>query len=231
MDNEKISELKEFEKQVEAIFGGCRPEPGQAKEFFDQFRLRMLYYRCAMKEVQTKIEVLDEEFSLRFDRNPISGVYSRLKDGKSIFEKMRRKDLPISLENMEEHIYDIAGIRVICPFLDDVYDLERALLEQDDVMLIQRKDYIKNPKPNGYRSLHLVVAVPIFLSGGKRIMKVEVQIRTIAMDSWASLEHQLRYKKDFCLTQNTERELKHCAALSAELDARMEMLRQNIIGD
>ena len=124
MDNEKISELKEFEKQVEAIFGGCRPEPGQAKEFFDQFRLRMLYYRCAMKEVQTKIEVLDEEFSLRFDRNPISGVYSRLKDGKSIFEKMWRKDLPISLENMEEHICDIAGIRVICPFLDDVYDLE-----------------------------------------------------------------------------------------------------------
>ena len=130
MDNEKISELKEFEKQVEAIFGGCRPEPGQAKEFFDQFRLRMLYYRCAMKEVQTKLEVLDEEFSLRFDRNPISGVYSRLKDGKSIFEKMRRKDLPISLENMEEHICDIAGIRVLCPFLDDVYDLERALLER-----------------------------------------------------------------------------------------------------
>ena len=231
MDNEKISELKEFEKQVEAIFGGCRPEPGQAKEFFDQFRLRLLYYRCAMKEVQTKIEVLDEEFSLRFDRNPISGIYSRLKDGKSIFEKMRRKGLNINLENMEEHIYDIAGIRVICPFLDDVYDLERALLEQDDVTLIQRKDYIKNPKPNGYRSLHLIVAVPIFLSGGKRIMKVEVQIRTIAMDSWASLEHQLRYKKDFCLTENPERELKICAELSAELDARMEMLRQNIIGD
>lgn len=231
MDNKIASEQESFEKQIESIFGGCRPEPGQAKEFFDQFRLRMLYYRCAMKELETKIQVLDEEFSLRFDRNPISGVSNRLKDGKSIFEKMRRKDLPISLENMEEHIDDIAGIRVICPFLDDVYDLERALLEQDDITLLQRKDYIKEPKDNGYRSLHLVVAVPIFLSGGKRLVKVEVQIRTIAMDSWASLEHQLRYKKDFCLTQNTERELKHCATLSAELDARMEMLRQNIIGD
>lgn len=231
MDNKIASEQESFEKQIENIFGGCRPEPGQAKEFFDQFRLRMLYYRCAMKELETKIQVLDEEFSLRFDRNPISGVSSRLKDGKSIFEKMRRKELSVSLENMEEHIDDIAGIRVICPFLDDVYDLERALLEQDDITLLQRKDYIKEPKDNGYRSLHLVVAVPIFLSGGKRLVKVEVQIRTIAMDSWASLEHQLRYKKDFCLTQNTERELKHCAVLSAELDERMEMLRQNIIGD
>ena len=144
---------------------------------------------------------------------------------------MRRKSLEISLENMEEHIYDIAVIRVICPFLDDVYDLERALLEQDDITLVKRKDYIKNPKSNGYRSLHLVVAVPIFLSGGKRLVKVELQIRTIAMDSWSILEHQLRYKKEFCLTQNTERELKRCAELSAELDSRMEMLRQNIIGD
>jgi len=231
MESNTLSERENIQKQIEAIFGGCMPEPGQAKEFFDEFRLRMLYYRSAMREVETKIEVLNEEFSLRFDRNPISGVYSRLKEGRSIFEKMRRKSLPISLENMEEHIDDIAGVRVICPFLDDVYDLERALLEQDDITLVERKDYIKQPKPNGYRSLHLVLCVPIFLSGGKRIVKVEVQIRTIAMDSWASLEHQLRYKKDFCLTRNTERELKICAELSAELDSRMEMLRQNIIGD
>ena len=220
-----------IDTQITSIFGASIPEPGKAKEFFDEFRLRMLYYRCAMREIETKIEVLDEEFSLRFDRNPIAAVHSRLKEPKSIFEKMHRKEFPVSLENMEEHIYDVAGVRVICPFLDDVYDLERALLEQDDITLIQRKDYIKNPKPNGYRSLHLILGVPIFLSGGKRIIKVELQIRTIAMDSWASLEHQLRYKKDFCLTQNTERELKICAELSAELDSRMEMLRQNIIGD
>ena len=231
MESSTIPETGTFEEQIESVFSGGRPEPGRAKIFFDEFRLRMLYYRSAMREVETKIEVLNEEFSLRFDRNPISGVYSRLKEGKSIFDKMRRKELPISLDAMEEYISDIAGVRVICPFLDDVYDLERALLEQDDITLIERKDYIKNPKPNGYRSLHLVLGVPIFLSGGKRMVKVEVQIRTIAMDSWASLEHQLRYTKDFCLTRNTERELKICAELSAELDARMEMLRQNIIGD
>ena len=220
-----------IDNQITSIFGASIPEPGKAKEFFDEFRLRMLYYRCAMREIETKIEVLDEEFSLRFDRNPIAAVHSRLKEPKSIFEKMHRKEFPVSLENMEEHIYDVAGVRVICPFLDDVYDLERALLEQDDITLIQRKDYIKNPKANGYRSLHLILSVPIFLSGGKRGVKVELQIRTKAMDAWASLEHQLRYKKDFCLTQNTERELKHCAELTAELDERMEMLRQNIIGD
>jgi len=175
--------------------------------------------------------VLDEEFSLRYDRNPISSVHSRLKDGLSIQQKLKKKALPMSVEAMEENISDVAGIRVICPFLEDVYDLERALLEQDDVSLITRKDYIKNPKPNGYRSLHLIVAVPIFLSGGKRTVKVEVQIRTIAMDSWASLEHQLRYKKNFDFSPQTEAELKICAELSAQLDTRMELLRQKIIGD
>ena len=231
MESSTIPELENFQKQIGVFLDGQSSEPGSAKAFFDEFRLRMLYYRCAMKEVETKIEVLNEEFSLRFDRNPIFNSYSRLKEGKSIFEKMRRKGYPISLESMEENVYDIAGVRVVCPFLDDVYDLERALLEQDDINLILRKDYIKKPKSNGYRSLHLILAVPIFLSGGKRIIKVELQIRTIAMEAWASLEHQLRYKKNFCLTQNTERELNICAELSAELDARMEMLRENIIGD
>ena len=231
MEKSILHDSEGFEKHIESLLGGCKPEPGKAKEFFDEFRLRMLYYRCAMKEIETKFQVLDEEFSLRFDRNPIANVSSRLKDGKSIFDKMRRKNFPISLESMDENIDDIAGIRVICPFLEDVYDLERALLEQDDISLIRRKDYIKEPKANGYRSLHLVISVPIFLSGGKRITKVEVQIRTIAMDSWASLEHQLRYKKDFCFTPHAERELRLCADLSAELDGRMEMLRRNIIGD
>lgn len=222
---------EDFEKQLENILSGCKPEPGRAKQFFDQFRLSMLYYRCAMREIETKFEVLDEEFSLRYDRNPISSVHSRLKDGLSIQQKLKKKALPMSVEAMEENISDVAGIRVICPFLEDVYDLERALLEQDDVSLITRKDYIKNPKPNGYRSLHLIVAVPIFLSGGKRTVKVEVQIRTIAMDSWASLEHQLRYKKNFDFSPQTEAELKICAELSAQLDTRMELLRQKIIGD
>ena len=228
---DKSLKLTELEKQIEAIFGGCKPDTDFAKSFLADFRQRMLYYRCAIREIETKFAVLNDEFSLRFDRNPISNVQSRLKEGRSIYEKMRRKNLPFDLDSMEQYILDIAGIRVICPFLEDVYDLERALLEQDDISLIQRKDYIKNPKPNGYRSLHLVVAVPIFLSGGKRIMKAEVQIRTIAMDSWASLEHQLRYKKSFEADSHNERELMLCAELSAELDTRMELLRRNIIGD
>jgi putative GTP pyrophosphokinase len=231
MEKNILPDPADIEKLLDSLLSGSKPQSGRAREFFDEFRLRMLYYRCAMKEIETKIEVLDEEFSLRFDRNPIASVSCRLKEAKSIFDKMRRKNFPLSLESMEEKIDDIAGIRVICPFLEDVYDLERALLEQDDISLIERKDYIKEPKSNGYRSLHLVISVPIFLSGGKRIIKVEVQIRTIAMDSWASLEHQLRYKKDYCFTKHAEGELKLCADLSAELDGRMEMLRRSIIGD
>ena len=231
MDNNTSPDNRDFEKELEHIFGGCVPEPGRAKQFFDQFRLSMLYYRCAIREMETKFEVLDEEFSLRHDRNPISSIHSRLKDGASIQQKLRKKGLPMSLVAMEQNVLDVAGIRVICPFLDDVFDLERSLLEQDDVTLVRRKDYIHNPKPNGYRSLHLIVAVPIFLSGGKRMVNVEVQIRTIAMDFWASLEHQLRYKKDFKFSDEAEAELKLCAELSAQLDTRMELLRQKIIGD
>ena len=188
----------------------------------------MTYYRCAMKEVVTKFEVLDEEFSLRHDRDPISSIQSRLKSGSSIYEKLKRRNLPVSIESIENNLADIAGIRVICPFLEDVYYLEKALLAQDDVQLIERKNYIENPKSNGYRSLHLIIAVPIFLSHEKRIMKVEVQIRTIAMDSWASLEHQLRYKKSFELSQDMENELKYCADLTNELDERMDALRRNL---
>lgn len=231
MDINSANEKSKIEKEIENIFGGCKPEPGLAKQFFDKYRVSMLYYRCAIREMETKFEVLNEEFSLRYDRNPISGIHSRLKDGLSIHQKLRKKGLPLSIEAMEENIFDVAGIRIICPFVDDVYDIERALLEQDDVTLISRKDYIAKPKPNGYRSLHLIVAVPIFLSEGKRLVKVEVQIRTIAMDSWASLEHQLRYKKDFAFSPEAEAEIKLCADLSAELDKRMERLRQNIIGD
>ena len=179
-------------------------------------------------EAVTKFEVLDEEFSLRHDRNPISSIQSRLKSGSSIYEKLKRRNLLVSIESIENNLADIAGIRVICPFLEDVYYLEKALLAQDDVQLIERKNYIENPKSNGYRSLHLIIAVPIFLSHGKRIMKVEVQIRTIAMDSWASLEHQLRYKKSFELSQDMENELKYCADLTNELDERTDALRRNV---
>ena len=146
----------------------------------------------------------------------------------SIKEKLERKELPFNLETVEEHIHDVAGVRVVCSFVDDVYLLADALLKQDDITLLEKKDYIANPKPNGYRSLHLIVTVPIFLEHEKRILQVEIQLRTIAMDFWASLEHQLRYKKDFDFTEDMAKELQDCADLSAKLDARMDSLREHV---
>lgn len=185
----------------------------------------MSYYRCAMMEIETKFNVLNEEFSLRHDRNPINGIKTRLKRIPSILEKLDRQGLPQSLEAIEENLNDVAGVRVICSFITDVYTLAEALLKQDDITLISRKDYIQTPKPNGYRSLHLIVSIPIFLAHEKKEMKVEVQLRTIAMDFWASLEHQLRYKKNVEFTSEMEKELSDCARESASLDARMDALR------
>lgn len=187
----------------------------------------MSYYKCAIMEVETKFNVLNEEYSLKYDRNPISGIKTRLKSPRSIREKLRRKGLPLTISSIEENLNDIAGVRVICSFGGDVYDLAEALLKQDDITLIEKKDYIANPKPNGYRSLHIIVAIPIFLAHEKRIMKVEIQLRTIAMDFWASLEHQLRYKKDVEFTPEMAEELYNCAQISAELDRRMDELRKN----
>lgn len=192
------------------------------------FAKLMSYYKCAMMEIETKFNVLNEECSLTFDRNPISSIKSRLKSPFSIQEKLTRKNLPLSFNAIEENINDVAGVRVICSFPNDVYTLAEALLKQDDITLIKRKDYIANPKSSGYRSLHLIVAVPIFLSEGKRMMKVEIQLRTIAMDFWASLEHQLRYKKDLPFTDEMAAELYECARSSAELDQRMDTLRKSM---
>lgn len=184
------------------------------------------YYRCAIMEIETKFNVLNTEYSLEFDRNPISSIKTRLKSPMSIKEKLDRKGLPITTEAVENELNDVAGVRVICSFPEDVYTLANALLRQDDIMLITKKDYIKNPKENGYRSLHLIVAVPIFLSCEKRIMKVEIQLRTIAMDFWASLEHQLRYKKETAFSEDMMKELYECAKVSADLDMRMDTLRK-----
>ena len=198
------------------------------KDNFAPYRELMAYFRCAMMETETKFNVLNEELSLEYDRNPIESIKTRLKSMQSISEKLRRKDLDLSLENIENNIFDIAGVRVICSFPEDIYMLADALLRQDDVRLIERKDYIANPKPNGYRSLHLIIEVPIFLHTEKRMMKVEVQLRTIAMDCWASLEHKIRYKKDFPDIAIVNRELKECADISAQLDARMDAVRKKV---
>ena len=214
-----------FDQQLAAIAedGAYEQLEKKTKAYF----ALMSYYKCAMMEIETKFKVLNEEHSLEYDRNPISTIKTRIKRPQSIREKLDRQGFPKTLSSIEENLNDIAGVRVICTFPDDVYALADAFLKQDDITLIQKKDYISNPKPNGYRSLHLIVSIPIFLANGKREMKVEVQLRTIAMDFWASLEHQLRYKKDSCFTPEMEEELFHCATISANLDMRMDRLRKS----
>lgn len=188
------------------------------------------YYRCAIMEIETKFKVLSEQFSLKYDRNPIETIKSRLKSQDSILKKMGRKGIPVTLENMEREIDDIAGVRVICSFVEDVYMLADCLLQQDDITLLEKKDYIRYPKDSGYRSLHLIVQVPIFLQNEKRQMKVEVQIRTLAMDLWASQEHKLRYKKS--IPENEEEsisnELAECAQILSSVDTRMQALRTKL---
>ncbi len=184
----------------------------------------MTYYRCALMNVESKFKVLNEEFSLSVDRNPIESIKSRLKTPESILDKMIRNNYPLSIETIEDKLNDIAGVRVICSFKSDIYDLARALGRQDDVTVIKTKDYIADPKPNGYRSLHLVIAVPIFLQNEKRMMKVEVQLRTLAMDMWASIEHKIKYKKNVILTPEDANTLRGCSELSDMLDNRMEEL-------
>ena len=206
-------------------FNGSEAFIEQTKIWMQKYKRLMAYYKCAIMEIETKFDVLNEEFSLHYDRNPINSIHTRLKSMESVREKLERKGLPMDLNTIEENLMDIAGVRVICAFPDDVYMLEQALLKQDDVTLIERKDYIANPKENGYRSLHLIVAIPIFLAQEKRMMNVEIQLRTIAMDSWASLEHQLRYKKDVEFTEDMAKDLLYCAQLSAELDAKMDALQ------
>lgn len=190
----------------------------------------MSRYRCALMEVETKFRVLNEQFSLRHERNPIETIKTRIKSPESILEKLQRKDLPITVSSIEENLSDIAGIRVICSFIDDIYMLADCLLQQDDITLIARKDYIENPKENGYRSLHLIVEIPIFLQDEKRNMKVEVQLRTIAMEFWANLEHKLRYKKDLSeeVQLATADALYECADISAMLDKKMQNIRNTV---
>ena len=195
-----------------------------------EFLQEMQLYRAALKEMQTKLEILDTEFEIKYDYNPIHHIESRLKTPSSIVEKLTRKGLPITLESMREHLNDIAGIRVICNYIDDAKRIAEMLIAQDDIMLIRKKDYIQNPKENGYRSLHLVLSIPIFLSGGRQNVRVEVQIRTIAMDLWASLEHHLHYKKAEELPEELMEKLKSCAATLEQIDDEMQQIYHEING-
>ena len=200
------------------------------RAFTARYKELMAYYRCAMMEVETKFRVLSENFSLEDDRNPIEAIKTRLKSPESIRNKLESRGLSLTFENIEKELNDVAGVRVICGFPGDIYRLAEAFLSQDDVTLIERKDYIADPKRNGYRSLHLIVTVPIYLHDEKKLMRVEVQFRTIAMDWWASLEHQIRYKKAVTVTQADAKELRDCAEQAALLDHRMEQLYRSIQG-
>jgi len=188
----------------------------------------MTQYKCAMMEIENRFNLLNEEYNLKFGRAPVNGIKTRLKTLQSVKEKMVRRGYPLSADSIHENINDIAGVRVICSFPEDVYALADALFNQDDITLITKKDYIQIPKPNGYRSLHMIVTVPIHLAREKKQVKVEIQLRTIAMDCWASLEHQLRYKSNAVFTDAMADELYECAQLSADLDNRMDALRKSV---
>lgn len=195
---------------------------------FKNFQEIMMMYNCAVREVKTKFEVLNDELAVNNNRNPIEVIKSRLKKPQSIYQKLMRKGLPVSTESMFENLNDVAGIRVVCTFVDDIYEIARMLARQDDITVVEVKDYIKNPKENGYRSYHMIVEVPVFFSKRKMNMKVEVQLRTIAMDFWASLEHTMKYKKDIQNSEIISDELKHCADLIAETDLKMQAINNKI---
>lgn len=208
-----------------------------SEEFFDfwqknmkPFETMLAYYRCAIMEIETKFKVLNEQFSLQYDRNPIETIKTRLKSTESLIKKIHKRNIPLTVEDIEANITDIAGVRVVCSFPEDIYLLADCLLQQDDITLIKQKDYIENPKHSGYRSLHLIVEVPIFLQNEKRCMKVEVQLRTIAMDFWASVEHKLRYKKHIPESEAEllAAELVECAEISASLDFKMQDIRRRL---
>ncbi len=205
--------------------------PELPKEVFEQivdFRELMMMYHSAIREVTTKLEILNDELSLDSKGNPIQIIRSRVKEPISIINKLKKLEKEITVESIMTYLNDVAGIRVICSFIDDVYDIAEMLKRQDDLIIIETKDYIKNPKPNGYRSYHLIVEVPVFFSKKKQSVRVEIQIRTVAMDFWASLEHQLKYKKDLDECKSIECELKECASIIAQTDEKMMSIRNRM---
>ena len=202
--------------------------PAEFLEQAEQIQGLLLYYSYAIKEVRTKLEILNEELAFKTKRNPIESIESRVKKPASIIEKLRRRNFPVSVESVFENLHDVAGVRVICSFIDDIYDVAEMFLSQDDITLIEKKDYIQNPKSNGYRSLHLIIEVPVFLSDRTLNMKVEVQIRTMAMDFWAALEHQANYKKGIDGIDSLVVELTDCANIINQTDRRMQEIYHKI---
>jgi len=202
-----------------------------AEAFIDQmkqFQELMMKYNCAIREVRTKLEVLNDEMTIRDAHNPIEMIKSRVKKPGSIAQKLHQKGYPVTVESIMQNLSDVAGIRVICSFIDDIYKVADMLSAQDDIKVLEVKDYIRNPKPNGYRSLHLIVEIPVFFSDRKQPMRVEVQIRTIAMDFWASLEHQMKYKKNVEGAETIVKRLTQIAEIINRTDEEMQNIRYEI---
>ncbi|WP_251551876.1 GTP pyrophosphokinase [Neobacillus muris] len=188
----------------------------------------MMAYKFAIDEMSTKINILKDEFNYIHEYNPIEHVNSRLKSPESIFKKIYRKGCDFSLEAIKENVKDIAGIRITCSFISDIYEISKMIASQKDVTVVDYKDYIKNPKPNGYQSLHLILQIPIFMSDREELTYIEVQIRTIAMDFWASLEHKIYYKYNKEVPHHMVDELKEAAIMASQLDKKMERLHHEI---
>lgn len=200
----------------------------QLAEFAKEYEKLMLVYENGIKQIVTKFEILNNEYKAMGDRNPIESIKSRLKSPKSIYVKLRRKGLPVTARTLSENLSDIAGVRVICSYISDIYNLRDMLLCHKDIRLIREKDYIKNPKSNGYRSLHLIVETTLCMSDGEYPVKVEIQLRTIAMDFWASLEHEIRYKSSDDIPEMIQDDLHECAEIIAMTDRRMERIRKQV---
>ena len=226
--------MEGYTQDIEQVFDPANVS--DIEKLIRGFSAKMQLYNAGIKEIRTKLEILDEEFRAKYSYNPIHHIESRLKSPGSIMGKVKDKGLPVTEKSIAENIQDIAGVRVICNYIDDIYRVSELLTGQDDVSLIRVRDYIKEPKPSGYKSLHLIVEIPIFLSTGPVPIPVEIQIRTIAMDFWASLEHKLKYKTDNDVSEELRDRLRVCADKISRLDAEMQDIHtviaaQNSAGD
>lgn len=224
---------KEGDQEVVDVISEGEPDINlpQTSDYLNtesQYRQIIFFYEAGIQQITAKLEILNKEFQYCYDRNPIENIKSRVKSQESIVRKMQKKGLPLTVSCMMSHVYDIAGVRVVCPFITDVYHVARMLMNQTDVEVIRIKDYIESPKDNGYRSLHLLVMVDVFFSDQKKQVPIEIQLRTIAMNFWASAEHQLRYKKDTQFTSDMHKQLKQCADLMARADTKMQLLAEKI---
>jgi putative GTP pyrophosphokinase len=194
----------------------------------NEWKNSLIIYNFALDEINTKLKILNEEFQFIHNHNPIEHIKSRIKDPKGIMQKLHRKGHAITIENAKKYIHDIAGVRITCSFISDIYEIYNIIEKQADIKVMQVKDYIKNPKPNGYKSLHLIISIPVFLSTGVQEVFVEIQIRTIAMDFWASLEHKIYYKFDKDVPAHLLNELKEAADAAHELDVKMKRIKDGV---